>query len=233
MFIVALTGGISTGKTSVSKVFKENGIPVVDADQIAREVVEPGKPAWKKIKAEFGDAVFHDDGTINREALGKLIFDDVDKRRFLNSITHPEIHRRIYIDVIKCFVAGHNFVVVDLPLLFETGVMIQYCHKIITVTCEEDLQLTRLMDRNKLSEADAKKRIAAQMPLELKCSQSHFVIENSGSLSDTEQQALKILEVLIDSNHHWKIRGIILATAAVFFSGIAWLLDYKYKIWSQ
>lgn len=89
------------------------------------------------------------------------------------------------------------------------------------------------MDRNKLSEADAKKRIAAQMPLEEKCNQSHFVIENSGSLSDTKQQALKILEVLIDSNHHWKIRGIILATAAVFFSGIAWLLDYKYKIWSQ
>lgn len=97
-------------------------------------MVEPGKAAWKKIKAEFGDAVIHDDGTINREALGKLIFDDLEKRRFLNSVTHPEIHRRIYIDVIKCFVAGHNFVVVDLPLLFETGVMIQYCHKIITVT---------------------------------------------------------------------------------------------------
>lgn len=102
-------------------------------------VVEPGKPAWKKIKAEFGDSVFHDDGTINREALGKLIFDDVEKRRFLNSITHPEIHRRIYLDVIKCFIAGHNFVVVDLPLLFETGVMIQYCHKIITVTWYESL----------------------------------------------------------------------------------------------
>lgn len=183
--------------------------------------------------------------------MGKLIFDDVDKRRFLNAATHPEIHRRIYLDVIKCFIAGHNFVVVDLPLLFETGVMIQYCYKIITVTwwvnlsifhcpqvnisfsSEEDLQLTRLMDRNKLSEADAKKRIAAQMPLEIKCNQSHFVIENSGSIIDTEQQALKILEVLLESNHHWKIRGIILTTAAVFFSGIAWLLDYKYKIWSQ
>lgn len=98
---------------------------------------------------------------------------------------------------------------------------------------EEDLQLTRLMDRNKLSEADAKKRIASQMPLETKCNQSHFVIENSGSLIDTEQQALQILEVLLESNHHWKIRGIILATAAVFCSGVAWLLDYKYKIWSQ
>lgn len=112
-------------------------------------------------------------------------------------------------------------------------VVCEYIIDFISNFSEEDLQLARLMDRNKLSEADAKKRIAAQMSLEIKCNQSHFVIENSGSLIDTEQQALKILEVLIDSNHHWKIRGIILTTAAVFISGVAWLLDYKYKIWSQ
>lgn len=86
------------------------------------------------------------------------------------------------------------------------------------------------MDRNKFSEADAKKRIAAQMPLEEKCKQSNFVIENSGSQSDTEEQALRILQVLQASNQHWKIRGIILATAAIFFSGIAWLLHLKYNI---
>lgn len=89
------------------------------------------------------------------------------------------------------------------------------------------------MDRNRLSESDGKKRIAVQMPLEKKCQQSHFVIENSGSVIDTEEQTLKIIHVLLQSNHHWKIRGIILATAAVFFSGIAWLLNYKYKIFSQ
>ena len=89
------------------------------------------------------------------------------------------------------------------------------------------------MDRNGLSETDAKKRISSQMPLEEKCKQSHFVVDNSGNLSDTEQEVLKILEVLFDSNQHWKIRGIILATAAVFFSGVAWLLDYKYKIFSH
>lgn len=85
------------------------------------------------------------------------------------------------------------------------------------------------MDRNGLSEADAKKRIAAQMPLELKCSKSHFVVENSGSLADTEQQTLKILEVLLESNYHWKIRGIIITVGALVLSGIAWVINYKYK----
>jgi len=95
------------------------------------------------------------------------------------------------------------------------------------------MQMTRLMDRNGLSEADAKKRIAAQMPLERKCEQSHFVIDNSGTERDTEEQTLKILQVLQDSNQHWKIRGYILATATVFFSGLAWFLNYKYKIFSN
>lgn len=89
------------------------------------------------------------------------------------------------------------------------------------------------MDRNGLSEADAKKRISAQMPIEKKCEQSHFIIDNSCGQVDTEGQTLKILQILLESNHHWKIRSIILATAAVFVSGIAWLLNYRYKIFSE
>lgn len=89
------------------------------------------------------------------------------------------------------------------------------------------------MDRNGLSEADAKKRISAQMPVEKKCELSHFIIDNSSGEVDTEMQTLKVLQILLESNHHWKIRGIILATAAVFFSGIAWLLNYKYKIFTD
>lgn len=194
-------------------------------------MVEPGKTAWKKIREAFGDSVFKENDELDRDALGKLIFDDVEKRKTLNQITHPEIHRTIYKEVIKFFFMGHNFCVLDLPLLFETGVMLGCCHKIITVTCEEDIQLTRLMDRanGKLSEADAKKRIKAQMPLEQKCEQSHFVIENSGSTMDTEDQFYKILTILQDSNQHWKIRGVILAAAAVLFSSLAWLLNHKFK----
>lgn len=89
------------------------------------------------------------------------------------------------------------------------------------------------MDRNGFNEADAKKRISAQMPLEEKCKQSHFVIDNSSTVSDTEEQTLKILEVLMESNQHWKIRGIILATAVLFFSGLAWFLEYKYNIFTK
>lgn len=172
-------------------------------------------------------------GEINRPALGQLVFNDVEKRRMLNFITHPPIHQTIYKQIFKYFLLGHNFVVLDLPLLFETGRFLPYIHKIITVTCEEDIQLSRLMDRNGLSEAEAKKRIAAQMPLEKKCEQSHFVIDNSSNSSDAEEQTLKILEVLLDSNHHWRIRGYILATAAVFLSGMAWLLNNKYKFISD
>lgn len=98
---------------------------------------------------------------------------------------------------------------------------------------EEDIQLTRLMDRNGLSEADAKKRIAAQMPIEKKCELSHFVIENSSNTTDLEEQTLKILDVLLESNHHWRIRGYLLATAAVFLSGVAWCLNQRYKFFSE
>lgn len=97
-------------------------------------MVEPGKPAWKKIKDAFGEGVFKENDELDREELGKLIFDDVEKRKILNQITHPEIHRTIYKEVFKYFFQGHDFIVVDLPLLFETGVMLNYCHKIITVT---------------------------------------------------------------------------------------------------
>lgn len=97
-------------------------------------VVECGKPAWKKIRAEFGDDILNNDKSINREMLGKIIFNDVEKRKFLNSVTHPDIHTTIYKEIMKYFFQGHNFLVVDLPLLFETGIMMPYIHKIITVS---------------------------------------------------------------------------------------------------
>jgi dephospho-CoA kinase len=197
-------------------------------------VVEPGKPVWKKIKEQFGNEVFNEDLTLNRDKLGQVIFDDIEKRRILNRLTHPVIHRTIYKEVFRYFFMGKNFVVLELPLLFEVNSnLINYIHKIICVTTEEDIQIARLMDRNSLSLSEAKKRIQAQMPIDEKCKMSHFVIENSGSPKDMEEQAKQIALILLDSNHHWRLRGILMASAFSIIAGIAWILDRKYKFISN
>lgn len=168
--------------------------------------------------------------TLNRDKLGQVIFDSVDKRRVLNRLTHPVIHRTIYKEVFKYFFLGKNFVVLELPLLFEVNSnLINYIHKIICVSTEEDIQIARLMDRNNLSLSESKKRIQAQMPIEEKCKMSHFVIENSGSPADMEEQAVKIINMLLESNHHWKLRGFIISSAFSILAGLAWLLNRKYK----
>lgn len=222
MFIVGLTGGISTGKSTVAEMIRGYGIPVLDADYYARKVVEPGRKAWKKIRQEFGENVFHSSGELNREALGEIIFQDKDRRRKLNEITHPEIYREMTWAAIKCFFQGHAFIVMDLPLLFESGAMLNYLYKIIIVTCEEDLQVQRLIERSRMTEARAKLRIAAQMPLEQKAERAHFVIENSGSLEDTREQVARIVGILKDSKHHWKVRMIAGIICCSIFSFMYW-----------
>ncbi|CRK92132.1 CLUMA_CG005696, isoform A [Clunio marinus] len=234
MFLIAVTGGIACGKTTVCEVFQKYDIPVINADLISRQIVEPGKPVWKKIKEHFGDEVFNEDKTLNRDILGQIIFDSVEKRRILNRLTHPIIHRTIYKEIFKYFFLGKNFVVLELPLLFEVNSnLINYIHKIICVATEEDIQIARLMDRNNMSLSEAKKRIQAQMPLEEKCKMSHFVIENSGSQKDMEEQTIKIINMLLDSNHHWKLRSILMASAFSILAGLAWLLNRKYKFISN
>uniref|UniRef100_A0A1B6EDM8 Dephospho-CoA kinase domain-containing protein n=1 Tax=Clastoptera arizonana TaxID=38151 RepID=A0A1B6EDM8_9HEMI len=220
MFIVGLTGGIATGKSTVSEMFREYGITVLDADKMARKVVEPGRTAWKKIKQQFGNSVFHESGDLDREKLGEIIYDDVDKRRLINEITHPEIYKELIWASVKCFLQGHQFIIMDLPLLFESGSMLDYIYKIIVVTCEEDLQLQRLIERNTISESRAQKRIKAQMPLDYKCEKANFIIENSGAIDDTREQVARIAATLKSSRHHWKLRLI----AGLFCSSIVSLL---------
>lgn len=223
MFLVGLTGGIATGKSTVAAIFREFGIPVIDADKIAREVVKPGKPAWHKIRKEFGSDIFLDTDEIDRAKLGDLIYNDVEKRKKLNAITHPDIYREIYWQTFKYLLQGHQFIVMDLPLLFETGHMLNYLHKIIVVTCEEDLQLQRLMERTGFTEAKAQLRIAAQMSLEKKAEMANFVIENSGSERDTREQTIKVINVLKASRHHWKLRFLVGFCCTVLLAGVYWL----------
>lgn len=209
MFLVGLTGGVATGKSTVSNMFRDLGVPVIDADAMARRIVEPGRPAWRAIKQEFGQCVFHENGELNRAALRTIIFEDEEQRQKLNRITHPEIYKEMSWETMMCAAAGHQYIVMDLPLLFEAGVMVKYMHKIIVVTCEEDLQLQRLMEQRHLSERESKLMIAAQMPLDQKVALAQFVIENSGSIQDTLEQVGRIHKRLSKSMFHWKIRLLV------------------------
>lgn len=211
MFLVGLTGGIATGKSSVAALFRCMGIEVIDADLVAREVVEPGKKAWKKIRKEFGPVVFHADGQLNRTALGQIVFSQPDKRRVLNSITHPEIYKSIFFKCMRLLFTGHQFAVIDLPLLYESKKMVKYLHKVVVVACEPSQQIERLMRRDSITEEDALLRINAQMPLEEKCKLADYVIDNSHGTSETEVQTKAIITDLRNSKAHWKLRIILLS----------------------
>ena len=231
-----MQGGVATGKSTVSNMFREAGVPVIDADAMARRIVEPGRKAWRAIKLvgynrpnreqentqsgpecdhpadqiadiqlqaslaernycreEFGQCVFHDNGELNRAALRTIIFEDESQRQKLNRITHPEIYKEMCWEALKCAASGHQYIVMDLPLLFEAGVMVAYMHKIVVVTCEEDLQLQRLMEQRHLTERDSKLMIGAQMNMDEKAAMAQFVIENSGSLQDTQEQVYRTI----------------------------------------
>lgn len=215
MFIVAVTGGIATGKSTVTKVFERHGIPIIDADKIAREIVEPGQPCWQKIRSTFGDEVLLPTKELNRAVLGKIIFENKELRGKLNQITHPTIHRTIFWRVFKHFMSGHAYIVLDLPLLFETGILMDFIYKIITVSCEPEKQMERLLARNELSEPEAINRVESQMPLEAKCEKSHFVIDNNGSIEETEAAAKRIYTLMQESNKHWHNRFFILGAILI------------------
>ncbi|RHY72547.1 hypothetical protein DYB30_006167 [Aphanomyces astaci] len=171
---VGLTGGIATGKSTVSEVFKKfNGV-IIDADAIARQVVEPGKPAHTKIVAMFGNDVLNADKTINRPMLGSIIFNNPSKRQALNSCTHRIVKQR-------------KLVIFDAPLLFETKLLQYFCGPIIVVACSEAAELQRLMARDSLPEDKALARIKSQMSIEIKL--ADVVIDNNGTKEELEVAA--------------------------------------------
>ncbi|KAL3836003.1 hypothetical protein ACJMK2_021458 [Sinanodonta woodiana] len=215
MFLVALTGGIASGKSTVSSMFNELGCPLLDADLVAREVVEPGKTAWKKIRKTFGDVVFLEDGTLNREKLGEIVFGNSEKRKLLNGITHPEIYKVMIRRILWYMLKGSQFLMLDLPLLFESAKMVPYMTFTIVVSCSEEQQLHRLMKRNNFSEEEAMARIKSQMPLEEKCRRATYVIDNSNSIEDTQKQVRILHEKLQRSKAHWKPRLIILSIVVI------------------
>lgn len=190
--LIGLTGGIASGKSTVSRMMRELGLPVIDADQVARKVVEPGQPAWKEIKEQFGEEVLLPDGSLNRKKLAEIIFHDEEKRQLLNRITHPHIRREMDRQTEEAL-KKHKVVVLDIPLLFEGG-RADEMDKVLVVYVPEDVQVRRLMERDEISEEYARQKIASQMPLEEKKKRADAYIDNSKSLDETRRQLLSILK---------------------------------------
>jgi len=191
MKIYGLTGGIATGKSTVSQMFREAGVPVIDADVIAREIVAPGEPALEEIALRF-PGVLDANGQLNRAELAARIFADPRERDALNAITHPKIRERARLQAEALAKAGHQVALYDAPLLIESG-SDRFVEGVILVICPKALQLQRLMRRDGLDAAEAQARIDAQMPLEKKRAFATWVIDNSADAEITRAQVEAII----------------------------------------
>lgn len=190
--IIGLTGSIATGKSTVAKMLASYGFPIVDADIVARQVVEPGSETLAKIADAFGSDVLNEDGTMNREKVGAIIFHNPEQRQVLNSIIHPAIRAEMLRQRDEYVVNGEKVVIMDIPLLFESKLQ-HFVEKILVVAVSENVQLQRLMQRNLLDEVDAVARIKSQLPLQEKIDGADAVVYNDGSIEETEGQLKDIL----------------------------------------
>ncbi|MED2983322.1 dephospho-CoA kinase [Bacillus thuringiensis] len=191
--VIGLTGGIASGKSTVSEMFRELSIPVIDADVIAREVVEQGKPAYNKIVEVFGAEVLQQDGELDRPRLGSIVFYNEEKRLQLNKIVHPAVREEMNRKKEMYIKEGMQAVVLDIPLLFESK-LTSLVDRILVVAVKPHTQLERLMKRNNFSEEEATARIQSQMPLEEKVKNADEVINNDGTIMGTKTQLQVILK---------------------------------------
>ncbi|WP_416827679.1 dephospho-CoA kinase [Ectobacillus polymachus] len=191
--IIGLTGGIASGKSTVSSMFRKLNIPVIDADAIAREVVEQGKPAYDQIVKTFGQAILYEDGSINRKKLGDIIFQDEQKRAILNGIVHPAVRAEMNARKEEYIRNGEAAVVLDIPLLFESK-LTYIVQKTLLVYVDQKTQIKRLMERNGFTKDEADARIASQMPLVDKIKLADAMLNNNGTLEETTLQLLRVLK---------------------------------------
>ncbi len=191
--IIGLTGGIATGKSTVTNHLRAQGIPVIDADDLSRRVVQPGEPGLALIKEHFGPHVILDTGELDRQALGKIIFGDKGQRQQLNELLHPLIAAEMDREIARLKQRGDMLIMLDIPLLFETNFG-EKVDEVMVVYTPESVQLERLMARDELSRTDAKSRIQAQLSIEEKRCRADYVIDNSGSHAQTIQQVIEWLQ---------------------------------------
>lgn len=196
--VVGLTGGIASGKSTVAGMFEDRKVPVIDADVIAREIVEPGEPALEDIEEAFGAEVIRQEGSLDREALGNIVFGDDQARATLDAITHPRVAQRMAERARALREQGHRWVIYDAALIVENDIH-EWLDALIVVSADRATQIERLIRRDGLSREDAIARIDSQLPLEQKVAVADYVIDNNGTLEDTIEQVERVYERIRDN----------------------------------
>ncbi|KAL2645382.1 hypothetical protein R1flu_012969 [Riccia fluitans] len=225
MRIVGLTGGIASGKSTVSKELHNRGIPIVDADKIAHDVLKKGTRGWKRVVEIFGREILLESGEVNRARLGEIVFADPAKRKQLNKALEPFIAFGIFWEIFKYWLYGTHVIVLDIPLLYEAK-MDWISKPVVVVWLDRETQEARLLRRDHLPEEQARNRINSQLPLDIKRDKADIIIDNSGTLENTQAQVdnlyttitapLSLKEFLLSRT------GILTSFTGVVI--IAWLL---------
>jgi dephospho-CoA kinase len=197
MLRVGLTGNIASGKSHATQVFAELGAHIIDADLIAHGLLAPGTSTYDRVVAAFGDQILNPDGTINRRKLGEIVFQDDAKRAELNNLVHPEIRAQVLRRIAELEDSGQKgIIIIDAALMVESGFFRTF-DRLIVVHCSPSLQLSRIVSRDGLTFAQARARMAAQMPVEEKIKHAHYTIETSGTFWQTREQIESIYRDLL------------------------------------
>ena len=193
---VALTGGIASGKSYVRARFEGLGVPTIDADVLAREAVAPGTAGLAAVVTRFGRDVLRSDGTLNRERLSSVVFAAPDARKVLEALSHPTVRRATDAWFAALDAGRHPYAIADIPLLYEVGRDRDF-DAVVVAACDSDTQLRRLMERDGMSEGEARQRLAAQWPIDQKVRRADYVIRTDGRYEDTDRQVRSAFERLL------------------------------------
>ena len=194
MLVLGLTGNIGCGKSSVSTIFMNHGIEIVDADIVARHIFED-LDLLNKVFSTFGETIKNEDGSLNRKALGNIVFNDDEKLIALNNLTHPKIKQKILSKVEEYKNQGEKIVVIDAALLIEDD-YIPYIQKLILITCRKEIQINRIIARDNCTKEEAISRINSQMSQEEKVKFADYIIDNSNSFEELQKKVLELISVL-------------------------------------
>lgn len=200
MWWVGLTGGIASGKSTVAKLFKKAGVPVADADELARLALAPGSPGLEKVLSYFGTGVLDHGGNLDRRSLGSIVFGSPEKLLYLESLIHPWVQEQVARLQARFASEGHPFAIYDVPLLFEKNREMQF-DRIIVVGCSLATQLERLQQRNRFTIEEAEQRVQNQLPLEEKMRKATDVIWNEGNLEELELQVQSLIQKFRNSSN--------------------------------